>query len=428
MMTSPRYSIVIPTRHRANTLRHSLRTCLDLEYDDFEIVVSDNCSSPETRRVVEEADSPRVVYVRSDKPISLSANWELGVSRARGEFVTLLGDDDGIMPYALRELDALQRQHPSCRAFQWARGFYSWPCCPVPGGANHITIPYVRGMVVQDGVRWIQRIGAFQADFGDLPMIYAAAIRRDLIAELRSKCGSVFPTRYPDVFTGIAFAYLEPRYVSVTVPFALIGISARSNGAAVHVLQGGNEVARDFANLNAADGLGLHPWIPELTAVENAVADTVLQAKERLYPDDRRIQPDRKVIVANLLKSIPLKSLERERPILRATLRDEPSLQTWFDSLPDPGPPVKRSLMANPFGADGHCIHLRADRFGITNVHDAVKFTKELLFADGTAPVRYDTSPYKPPKPKGLAVVGREVKRLMSQGARLFGLAEKQAV
>ena len=64
-MTTPRFSVVIPTRQRANTLRHTLQTCLASDFDDYEIVVCDNCSSPETRQVVEEAASRRVVYVRA---------------------------------------------------------------------------------------------------------------------------------------------------------------------------------------------------------------------------------------------------------------------------------------------------------------------------------------------------------------------------
>src|SRR5262245_30208092 len=98
-MTRPRFSVVIPTRERAGTLRHSLRTCLEQDFDDYEIVVCDNCSSTATRQVVDEADSPRVRYVRADRPLAMSANWELAVAAARGEYVTVLGDDDGLLPF-----------------------------------------------------------------------------------------------------------------------------------------------------------------------------------------------------------------------------------------------------------------------------------------------------------------------------------------
>ena len=47
-MNAPRFSIVIPTREpRCDPVRLLLsRTCLDQDFDDYEIVVCDNCGSP----------------------------------------------------------------------------------------------------------------------------------------------------------------------------------------------------------------------------------------------------------------------------------------------------------------------------------------------------------------------------------------------
>jgi glycosyltransferase involved in cell wall biosynthesis len=59
-MPRPRFSIVIPTRQRAHTLYFTLRSCLMQSFDDYEIVVCDNCSSPATREVVESFASPSV--------------------------------------------------------------------------------------------------------------------------------------------------------------------------------------------------------------------------------------------------------------------------------------------------------------------------------------------------------------------------------
>ena len=52
-MSGPRFSVVIPTRERADTLRFALQTCLVQNYKDYEIVVCDNCSSSATKEVVE---------------------------------------------------------------------------------------------------------------------------------------------------------------------------------------------------------------------------------------------------------------------------------------------------------------------------------------------------------------------------------------
>src|SRR4051812_3222592 len=98
-MSSPRFSIIIPTRERAATLRYALRTCLDQTFDDYEVIVSDNFSSPATKAVVDEAAAPRVRYFRTDRPLAMSDSWEFAVSHARGEYVLVIGDDDGLLPH-----------------------------------------------------------------------------------------------------------------------------------------------------------------------------------------------------------------------------------------------------------------------------------------------------------------------------------------
>src|SRR5213078_1360054 len=100
-MIPPRFSVVIPTRERAQTLRYSLQTCLDQDFTDYEVVVCDNYSSPATREVVDSFTSPRVKYVRAPQPLAMSHNWELALAHASGEYVTVLGDDDGLLSHAL---------------------------------------------------------------------------------------------------------------------------------------------------------------------------------------------------------------------------------------------------------------------------------------------------------------------------------------
>src|SRR5580698_9548912 len=100
-MADLKFSVIIPTRERAASLRHSLSTCLDQNFDDYEVIVSDNFSSPSTREVVEAAGSSKVRYFRTPGPLAMSSNWEFGVSQAQGEYVIVIGDDDGLLPYSL---------------------------------------------------------------------------------------------------------------------------------------------------------------------------------------------------------------------------------------------------------------------------------------------------------------------------------------
>src|SRR5437764_11178263 len=104
-MSDPRFSVIIPTRNRAETLRVTLRSCTEQDFGPFEIVVSDNDSKDDTRAVVQAAGSSHIRYVKTPRALSMTLNWDFAVAQARGDYVLLIGDDDALMPHALQELD-----------------------------------------------------------------------------------------------------------------------------------------------------------------------------------------------------------------------------------------------------------------------------------------------------------------------------------
>ena len=69
------YSIIMPTRERADVLHFAIKTVLKLNCSNFELIVVDNCSSPETRQVVDAFASPNIRYFRSSERLSMAGNW-----------------------------------------------------------------------------------------------------------------------------------------------------------------------------------------------------------------------------------------------------------------------------------------------------------------------------------------------------------------
>ena len=137
-MSRPRFSIVIPARNRAHTLRYALHSCLAHQFDDYEIIVCDNCSSPATREVAQSFNCSKIKYIRSDVPLAMSDNWELAVSQANGQFITVLGDDDALLRHALTEASRLIEAF-NVQAMRWNWVLYHWPDYPFAGSENRIT-------------------------------------------------------------------------------------------------------------------------------------------------------------------------------------------------------------------------------------------------------------------------------------------------
>lgn len=393
-MGRPRFSIVIPTRERADTLRWSLQTALDQDFDSYEIVVCDNHSSPDTREVVEAAASPRVRYVRAPRPLAMSANWELAVGEASGEYVTVLGDDDGLLPFALTEADHLIHRHGT-KALRCQRGLYTWPTLPVPQDANFLHLPLTRFVKECDAREWIARLPRFEAGADILPMIYNSFVHRGVIARHRELVGKVFASAYPDIYSGIGLGYVAGRYLSVGLPLNIAGLSGRSNGMATLITNARNPIANEFFRLNRSDGYPPHPTVPDLPVWPVPTLDSFRHARGCLFPHDDGLSVDRQLAAKVILEAVPLTEHEeraKARRVIRDSLADRPDLLPWFDGLADPPPFVPNLLGPFKPGYQGDHLNLRTTPFGIENVRDAVQFAAHLLRLSPGA-IDYDMPP-----------------------------------
>ncbi len=99
-----RVTVVVPTYNRAQWLGGAIASVLAQTHRDFELVVSDNCSTDETPTVVAGFDDPRLRYVRSERHVGLNEHYNLCVSEIETEYFLIVPDDDELLPDAIETL------------------------------------------------------------------------------------------------------------------------------------------------------------------------------------------------------------------------------------------------------------------------------------------------------------------------------------
>jgi glycosyltransferase involved in cell wall biosynthesis len=110
-MSTPRFSIVMPTYNHARWIDIALRSIFDQGVAKVEVIVMDSVSTDDTPRILERYGD-RITWVREkDKGQADAINR--GFSRARGEIVAWLNSDDTYLPGALAHVDAAFAADPA---------------------------------------------------------------------------------------------------------------------------------------------------------------------------------------------------------------------------------------------------------------------------------------------------------------------------
>lgn len=96
-MKKPFFSIIIPTYNRASDLQFVLYCILRQSFSDYEIVISDNCSTDNTENIINKLKNKKIRYFRNRKNIGMILNQKKAIEYAKGEYVFLHGDDDFLL-------------------------------------------------------------------------------------------------------------------------------------------------------------------------------------------------------------------------------------------------------------------------------------------------------------------------------------------
>lgn len=131
------FSIVIPLYNKAKYIEETLKSVLNQNFSDYEIIVINDGSTDESvSKVLEFKDSRIQLYNQENQGVSVARN--LGIEKSEGKLIAFLDADDFWFPNHLEELAYLNHHFPNC-------GMY---CSryKIKTAKNHYQIPYYNGI------------------------------------------------------------------------------------------------------------------------------------------------------------------------------------------------------------------------------------------------------------------------------------------
>src|SRR6267142_4966294 len=130
---APTVSFVVPCYKHGHFLAECVGSILAQTFEDFEVLIMDDCSPDETPVVARSFTDPRVVHIRNEQNLGHLANYNKGIDLARGKYIWLINVDDYLRrPYALEKFVAVMEKVPTaayvfCRAFSVRDGTETQP-------------------------------------------------------------------------------------------------------------------------------------------------------------------------------------------------------------------------------------------------------------------------------------------------------------
>ncbi len=108
------FSIGIPA-FKARFLPECIESILTQTYQNFELIILNDCSQDDIKSIVAGYDDNRIRYLENDVNVgaeNVIDNWNKCLYLAKGEYFVLMGDDDKLEPDYLEEFRKLTEKYP----------------------------------------------------------------------------------------------------------------------------------------------------------------------------------------------------------------------------------------------------------------------------------------------------------------------------
>ena len=295
----PRFSIVVPTADRSEYLLHCLTTLGSLG-DDYEVIIQDNSVGDESQELFSHLKYP-FLYFRT-KPVGMRQNWENGIANATGDYVTVLGDDDGFMPGGLQTVRDVLSTHEA-DLVTWIPHSYWWPDAPLEHKQDLLYLYRPERMAVPFIPRLSVRAFMDNPDlfcFEQLPMIYNSFVKRSVIEEVIKRDAYYLNHDIPDVWSGVVNGMTARDGLQLRTPVTIRGIGGKSGGAGTR----GKDHKKVHAGLRKAKVKYCHPALVDSMCLAIHVNSVKLSGYEWFSDQMPQLQLDVGKIIDNMLYEI----------------------------------------------------------------------------------------------------------------------------
>lgn len=230
----PLLSIAIATKDREQYCIKTIQSILSFKDDRIQITVADNSKTTKVKEFVDALASPQIAYLYDNSPISSIDNFNRAMEMTTGEYICLLGDDDGILPEAMDYLEWAKLNNIDSFCCKDTIPYF-WPGAhPSYESGGLFVSKFTEGKKKVDAKKELVKLleaGIVNYMFFDLPKSYHGFVKKDIMLEIKEKTGNFYGALSPDIFSVVAIALSCKNHYIIDKPLTIAGVCRTSTTA-----------------------------------------------------------------------------------------------------------------------------------------------------------------------------------------------------
>lgn len=231
-------SIIIPTKNRKQYCAAAVKQILLLGHKELQIIVQDNSEDDELSVILkDEIECGKVTYNYVPGDISFVDNFSIPISLCEGQYVCMIGDDDGILANIMKVVDTAIT-NDSDAVIPGLNSVYFWPTeqSIIKGGENgYLCLSYIKNkskkINPEQGLRQLMKKGGQDYQKCDLPRLYHGIVKRTMLEKIKTMTGHYFMGLTPDIYMAVALGIVCKNVLRIGYPITVSGICSKSGSS-----------------------------------------------------------------------------------------------------------------------------------------------------------------------------------------------------
>lgn len=276
-------SIVIPTKNREFYCFEAIKQILALGRPEIQICVQDNSDNNTLEEKILSLDSSNVVYNYHSGVLSFVDNFSEALSLTTGDYICMIGDDDGILPSIIDVTQMMVKEGYDAVIPDVAISYF-WPFGS-DKDSGHLFLKKVRQIQkevdTRKALKQLMKMGGQNYLNCGMAKIYHGIVKRSLIETIKEKSGKYFDGLSPDIYMSVLLSYYSQKAVKLSYPCTLPGICAKSGTADSSSGKHTGEL-KDAPHFAGHETYEWDSKAPYVYSVETIWADTALHALKNI--------------------------------------------------------------------------------------------------------------------------------------------------